>query len=177
MTWQLVTMYPSALKMTPVPTLQPPPGEDDYSYYYYWDDTPAGEEISIARYPAGGETRLSLAGAAGRSALTPGGTDGVGRLPHLQIVADTELRRGQVRRPHLQHRQIHVRGHLHPGNAFGGDGAGTAERWIQQRGYRGHLQRGRVHRHQLPRHHRLMAEMMPLVMVLRRSIPRGLPMA
>ena len=60
---------------TPEPSYgqtEPPPGEDDYSYYYYWDDTPAGEEISIARYPAGGETRLSLAGAAGRSALTPG---------------------------------------------------------------------------------------------------------
>lgn len=60
---------------TPEPSYgqtEPPPGEDDYSYYYYWDDTPAGEEISIARYPAGGETRLSLTGAAGRSALTPG---------------------------------------------------------------------------------------------------------
>lgn len=49
---------------------EPPRQGEDY-YYYYWDEAPADKEISIARYPAGGETRLALTGAVERSALTP----------------------------------------------------------------------------------------------------------
>ena len=48
-----------------------PPFHGEGDYYYYWEGAPEGGEITIKRYPTGGEARLSLASAAERTALTP----------------------------------------------------------------------------------------------------------